>query len=49
MQILKKCIFLTKKVLKKCMILGKIILKNCNVGDMMIKEKLIKVKKSHEK
>lgn len=28
---------------------GKIILKNCNVDDMMIKEKLIKVKKSHEK
>ena len=49
MQILKKCIFLTKKVLKKCMILGKIILKNCNVGDMMIKEMSIKVKKSHEK
>lgn len=48
MQILKKCIFLTKKVLKKCMILGKIILKNCNVGDMMIKEMPIKVKKSHE-
>lgn len=48
-QILKKCIFLAKKVLKKCMILGKIILKNCNVGDMMIKEKPINVKKSHEK
>lgn len=49
MQILKKCIFLTKKVLKKCMIFGKIILKNCNVDDMMINEKPIKVKKSHEK